>query len=54
MVVLLPRFRPQWPPPPPPPEYLHVDYAYEAPLKHTMVGAPKPAVPILAVRALWL
>lgn len=47
VVVLLPRFRPQWPPPPPP-DYPVADYANEAPLKHTMIGAPKPPVPILA------
>lgn len=50
VVVLLPRFRPQWPPPPPP-DCPAADYAHEAPLKHGgLIGAPKPPVPILAVR----
>ncbi|PRW33111.1 RING FYVE PHD zinc finger [Chlorella sorokiniana] len=48
VVVLLPRFRPQWPPPPPV-DNPEVDYHHEAPLKHKgLVGAPKPPVPILA------
>ena len=49
VVVLLPRFRPQWPPPPPP-GYPAADYAAEEALKHGgLIGAPKPPVPILAV-----
>ena len=48
MVVLLPRFRPQWPPPPPP-DCPAADFAHERPLQHAMIGAAKPPVPILAV-----
>ena len=49
VVVLLPRFRPQWPSPPPV-DNPEADYHYEAPLKHGgLIGAQKPPVPILAV-----
>lgn len=48
VVVLLPRFRPLWPPPPPA-DCPAADYAHEAPLKHGgLIGAAKPPVPILA------